>query len=374
MASRSRSLAAALGFGLLASTLDAAAAEPNDGGRVESARRRVVVLSAAGGTLDPSLIDTIRELVARLDLELREPDAATPPDAVLAGVRIDLSSPSDAVLTLTDGRTAEVRLRRSIPRDASTAIAREEIAHAVQSGVEAQLVAERDRPPEPPPQPPAPPPAVAAPARVVEASPVKEAPARRAAPSPFALDFTTLAGVGPLASGSGPNARVGGGLAAMWRAGVKPSLSLDLTYAPPSDTGSPVVSSHASVVSLRAVPALEVLHAGWFALDLGAGLGFDLLTVAPRSEQLPPTNLYAQTSRVDPIVCGVATAHAAIAAGVVLLLSAAADVDLEARHYVLSEGATQTDVLSPWRVRPMILAGFGFTAIGEGHSPPSEAR
>jgi hypothetical protein len=134
------------------------------------------------------------------------------------------------------------------------------------------------------------------------------------------------------------------------------------------------VSSHASVVSLRAIPAVEVLHARWFALDVGAGAGFDVLTVAPRSEQLPPTSLGAQTSRVDPVLTAVATAHAAIAAGVVLLLAAGADVDFASRHYVLAQGTTDTDVLAPSRVRPTILLGFGFTALGEGHSTSGEAR
>jgi hypothetical protein len=72
-----------------------------------------------------------------------------------------------------------------------------------------------------------------------------------------------------------------------------------------------------------------------------------------------------RSSRIDPIVTAVLTAYASLTSGVVVFVSAAADTDLAIRHYVNVEGSAQSDVLTTWRVRPMILAGFGFTAIGD---------
>ena len=64
------------------------------------------------------------------------------------------------------------------------------------------------------------------------------------------------------------------------------------------------------------------------------------------------------------------TAHVgAQRGGSSLLVSAGADMDLDSRQYVLAQGATSHPILEPWRFRPMILAGFGFTALGDGVFP-----
>ncbi|HEY2509971.1 MAG TPA: hypothetical protein VGI39_03920 [Polyangiaceae bacterium] len=344
--------------------------------------RRLVLVRVVGAAADPTLDDTLRELLARLDLETRDvpddaPDggSALVSDKTLARVEIDLTARSDARILVVDARTGEVRLRRSVPRAPSAAIAREEIAHTVQSAVESLLVVDRERVAS---QTAAPSPA--APAAAAPAPPPQESvfvvppPALRvreeAHPpsphhSPFALDLTVHSGIGPIGDGSGPDFRIGGGVVARWREWISPSLAIWVNYAPPFDTGSLLISTHTSVVSLRAAPAVQIVHAKWLTVDLGAGGGLDVLNVAPHSEQLTTDQLETETARADPILCGVLTASASLASGVVVLLSAAADVDLASRRYVAFEGTRETDVLSTWRVRPMILAGFGFTALGD---------
>ena len=338
--------------------------------------RRTVVLRVVGARDEDALEDTIRELLARLSVAVVVSRGSSPdtevPDA-LGRVAIDLSSSADAVLLVTDGRTGDVRLRRTIPRDASPAILREEIAHAVQSAVEAELLSEKDpaaQPPTPPAPAPAPPPVTLPPAlppALATPPVVREQPQSASGRSPFGLDLTTLGGVGPIASGSGPSARIGAGLVGMAHAPLRMSLALTFLYAWPFDAGSSEISSHTSIVSVRAVPSIEIFHTSWIALDLGAGAGVDVMTVDPRSDLLPAANLGSSTTRADAILSGVASAHVAITSGVVFLVAAACDVDLASRQYVLAQGSADSEVLAPWRVRPMILAGFGFTALGEGH-------
>jgi hypothetical protein len=361
---RATALVAALTAASLVSTA-ARAQAPGDASPPPAAAtpaEGTVVVSVSGPD-DAELRDSIRELLARLHLDL----AAEAGAGCVARVQIDLSSSSDALLVVTDGATSAILLRRSIPRDASPAIVREEIAHAVQSAVESALLAARDRAAQPPPSPPTPPPerspVLALPP---PPEPVKEQPSPPARPSPFGLELMTLAGVGPIADGSGPDARLGLGAIATSSGFLRPSFALSFLYAVPFDTGTVELTSHTSIVSLRALAAIGLLHARFIAVDLGAGGGFDVVTVAPRSTNLPASTLADQTTRTDAMLSAMATAHLGLATGVVLLVSAGVDVDLDSRQYVLSQGNTETDVLAPWRVRPMVLLGFGFTALGDG--------
>jgi hypothetical protein len=42
------------------------------------------------------------------------------------------------------------------------------------------------------------------------------------------------------------------------------------------------------------------------------------------------------------------------------------DYDLAPSHYVVVAGTAVDPVLAPWTVRPTLLAGFTFTALGRG--------
>ncbi len=326
---------------------------------------RVVDLTVRGE--EPgALEDTLRELMARLRVSVSaRPEGAAPNgDDVLAHIQVDLSSPSEAVIVVVDGRSGRVILRRSVARaSASASIVREELAHAAQSAVESELLADADRPPPAPP--PAPPPVASL---VTPAPPpAAEAPSPRVARAPsLALDVATLVGGGPFANGVGPVVRVGGGVVLSSRRGLRPSLSVTAEYAPPFESNPSTVVSRTSLFSVRAIPALEVVRSSWMAVDLGAGGGFDVLAVSPRSPVLPASSLAASTTRTDPVLSAVVAAHFPLVPSVVLSLLVGADADLATRTYVLHEGSAETGVLAPWRVRPTVLAGFTFTALGEG--------
>jgi hypothetical protein len=396
-----RGVLAALCAGVLAS--HTARAQDLSAPRADSvppapSRAVVDVTVAAGGNDAGPLVETIRELLGRLGISVNAQLVAHPgmaaqaaSDFPLARVRIDLESPREAKV-LVYGRTGEVALRQSFARDTSPAVVREEVADAVRSAVEAQLLRDPQRAaaataasasPAPdeapivstPPPPPAPPPAPPTPPRAAEPPPAE--PPQSEAPTPppawlrgLALDVTALAGAGPFAGGSGPVPRIGGGLIVASRRWLRPSLAVTGEYMAPFDVSlSPqLVTAHVSNVSVRAIPAIQVFHASWIAVDVGVGGGVDVLTVGQRAVTLPARGLGAPPPNVDPILCGVLAGHLGLTPGVALTLVVGSDVDVGSLpNYVVDDSNRKPprEVMIPWRVRPFLLAGFAFTALGE---------
>lgn len=343
--------------------------------------RRVVEVLVAGGSADGAgLDDTVRELLGRLSLvtesqvvgyiDAEDPSfRSTARPSMLARVGIDLRARDVAVITIVDGRTGEVAVRRTVRRDGSSAVVREEVAHVVQSAVDPMLVAERDRKSAPPA--PAPPPVAVVPEPPPPAAPTSSPPDRDTAPptatssSPLALDLVTAAGGGSYAAGAGVVARAGGGATLVWRRGVRPAVGLSAHYVFPFETGAPIASAHVSVVSLRALPALELYANPAVALDLMAGGGVDVLRVEPRSSALPADRLGATAVRVDPLATLGVTGHVAISGGTALSLMIAADIDLASRRWVVEADGERSSTFAPGRVRPVAMLGFTFTALGD---------
>ena len=213
-------------------------------------------------------------------------------------MRIDLASRYEAVVSVRRGRT---ELRRTVPRDSTPAVVREEIGEAVRLGVEAQLLADASRSAPPPPAPAAAP----APSPVVPEAPHPVAASSRW----FALDLTILAGGGLVASDAGFVPRVGGGAVIGSRRRLRPSLTVTAAYVVPFERAadrSSNVTTQASFVSLRAVPAIEILHASWLAVNVGAGGGVDVISVDTSAQHDPASvvQLSPVPNRVDPIVTG----------------------------------------------------------------------
>lgn len=352
-------------------------------------RRVVEVLIAGGGPDAAPLEETVRELLSRLTLVMESQtvghiDAeeasfrSTSRPSLLARVGVDLRVKDVAAVTVVDGRTGDVTLRRTVRRDGPPAVVREELAHVVQAAVDPMLLAERDRVSALPPAPPPPEPValpVPTPAPAADAPPPRDVAQTSpdASRSPFALDLSTMAGAGSYASGAGAVARAGGGAALVWRRGLRPSVGLAAHYLFPFETGSDVALAHVGVASFRGAAALEIVGNTSFALDVAAGGGLDVLRVEPRSNVLPADRLGATTHRVDPIASTAVTGHLAIGAGTALSLLVGADVDLTSRRWVVEGAAQRVEAFAPWRVRPMMMLGFTFTALGDGRFAAREA-
>ncbi len=171
---RGRAVVAAVSVGWWGCAGSAFAQIPQDGGagdanpapestRAPEAARTVDVTVVAGGDDTDALMGTIRELLGRLGLGIEPHVVAAGSPAVAPGepgpglsAWIDLASRYEAVTIVRRGRT---EVRRTIPRDSSPAIVREEIGEAVRSGVEAQLLVDATASAPPPPVAALPPPA-----------------------------------------------------------------------------------------------------------------------------------------------------------------------------------------------------------------------
>jgi hypothetical protein len=367
---RGRGVAAALWAGVLVFSLvpRAWAQIPRDGNEAngassaDSARVLDLTIVAGGEDAEP-LVGTIQELVGRLGLGVVPHVVAFPEPPPTSSrterldVWIDLASRYEAAVIV---RSARPPIRRTIARDASPAIVREEIGEAVRSAVEAQLAPEEPTRASPTPvEPPTP----SAPAVVVVENPPPLAVPAHA----LALDVTVLAGGGPISSQSGLAPRVGGGVIVRSRHGLRPSLAVEAEYVAPFHPELSGVVLHTTIVSLRAVPAIEVLRASWIAVDLGAEAGIDVVSVDPTS---PSVQTESVPTHVDPMVGALATAYVGLTPGVVFTLVAGAEMDLRpATYFVGPEPGAST--LEPWRFRPVVLAGFTFTTAG---SPLFAAR
>jgi hypothetical protein len=406
---RSRGGSLLLGVALVTSSIAASRDGLTQPSAETATARRIVSVDIRGGSPESGrlLEATIRDLLARLQLTTvkRWTSAA----AVLANAEIDLTDASGGAHVLVRSSSGATILDDTIPRDPNPAIERERIAHAVRGAAEAELLAEEDRvaartkSPQDGGRPaPAGPASPASPAAEAKAAPAPEAkpaeagsapPEAKTPPPPpsevetratpvaapdrdspamfarpeggIALDVSTVAGAGLVAADTSPVARVGGSIALASRQGWRPSIAIGALYALPFDTGSDTLTSRTTMVSLRAVPAIELFRANRFALHTGVGAGIDILAVRPSSEVLPAASLNGSSSRVDPVLSAAVTAQLALASDVVLLFTATSDFDLASRHYVFDDRGQRSDVLAPWNVRPTLLAGLSFSAFGE---------
>jgi hypothetical protein len=376
-----------------AQTEDAAAPSPRTAPVVE-----LIVIGATGEAT--SLIGVVSELLGSIGVATEAHAVATPADALTitrgtaaARVEVDVRDAHEAVL-VTEGR-GQSPTRRLLHRDPAATVAREELAQAIESAVQAHLLAERAQEPSSPdggtrppdPIPPAPPPAVAAPPAVVLVAPPPASPplvavappapdslASHAAVSSIALDISALAGGGWFASGTGAVTDVGGEASLAWRRGWRPSVSLAARAVLPFDDSAVAVTGHASVVALRALAGLELVRGSFVSLAIGGGGGADVMSVQPESAVLAPSVLGAGTTKADPILTAFVVTHVALVSGVTLTVMAVGDVDLAPTQYLVKQGTASDSVMVPGRVRPTVLAGFTFTAFGPPAFSASGAR
>lgn len=337
--------------------LRAVLAAPPPASLAESRPRSVSLVVTGEAAEADAVAATTRELLSRIDVRVVEPHASP----LLARVAIDLRDAAVARIRVEEA-SGRVVIDREVPRDDSPAIVREGVAHLAQSAVESLLV---DPPPPPPPPAPVPrPPVATVPAPV----PAPTEPPRDARPrdgkSPIALDVATFVGGGPVAKASGVAPRVGGMVTLALRGPLAPSLSLGGSYALPYETGNELVTARSSFTSLRAVPSLELVRGADAALDVGLGVGVDLVSVSPRSDVLPTSALGPSSTRADFILAPLLLARLALFRGASVLLGAGLEANLSTREYVVARGGQPETLLSPWRARPLVVVGFSFTALG----------
>jgi hypothetical protein len=377
-------------------------AHAQDAGAPRSSRaldsgRRVDVTVVAGKEDARELVNTICEVVGRLGLPVRARTLEqAPPQGGeetsgpgLARAEIDLTTPN-LVQVLVYGKSGQLVLMQRFARNASEPVLREEIADAVRSAVEAQLLIEPEgqgptaspgpatgTPPPPPlgrgpawvsPFSAAVPPVAEPPALVLPVAPPVapvEHPSGEATSAPkvpmrgVAVDLSALAGIGGFAwQTTSVVGHLGGEVTVAYRKWLNPSLSVTGEYVLPFGASDPsnAVEVHASVASVRVVPAIQVFHTSRFAIETGAGAGIDVINVQPTAKE----------TRIDPVLRGVVAARLGLASRIVLSLAFAYDLDvaLHRPRYDVPDDQ-RIHVLATWLGRPVGFVGLTFSALGD---------
>jgi multisubunit Na+/H+ antiporter MnhC subunit len=357
----------------------------------------VELIVIGGGREGDALLDTVRDRLARVGVVLEAHAVATLAEVAAiargpaaARVQVDLRSAGDAVLVIEGKR--QTPKQRILHRDPSAIVAREEIAEAIESAALSQLFADPEKrrgaatPDASPgsgdstPSPPSTPAAVSpgpGPSGAPRAA-TNAVPGGAGAPpvlpddlahvnptprSPLSVEVSTLAGSGWFASASGPVVALGGDVALSSRNGWR--LAFSARSVLPFMASADQVNCHASAFVLRGLAGIEIVRTARFALLSGAGGGADVVREEPSSPVFTPDVLGEATTRVDPMVSAFVATHMELVAGVALTFALVGDLDLMPSRYVVVRGAEVDSVLAPWRVRPTLLAGFTFTALGQ---------
>lgn len=392
---------------LVAATLGAAPrARAEEPSRAAMRTDRRVIVFVRSSSEDSAALDTsLRELLQRIgsDLEVRrvervDLDAQAPP--TLALVWVDMSGTGDATITIADGHTRRVLVRRGVERRGSAGLMVEAVAHVVQSSVEEVVVPqappappvtpapvpapEAAPPPTPGPPPAAPPPTTASseaasPAATPSSAPNASAPTSTehdvVAPAEPPIDGWALDLGGRFVGrsfGGGSNLVIGGGGTVTidkGRENFRPALLLSGEYHVAFDVPGDLVLVHTQVLSLRLVPTLRLAGKDAWFVDCGLGGGFDTFFTSPRSNDLPATSLTGDRKDVAPVATALLAGHYAVARSADLVLALSLDGDMAPRRFVSDAAGTHQSVFAPTRFRPALAFGFTFGVVGPAPYP-----
>lgn len=286
------------------------------------------------------MFESLHELAARLGVDLA-PEGASPEP--FARVSVELDGREAVEITIVDARGQELA-RRSLPRQPSLEVLREEIAVIVSDALEAALAARR---PEA-----RPPPAPAPPAAQREPS----------GPGPR-LDATIFfAARSRDASGSFvPGAGLGLRLVAPG-APFQPSLGLTGEVAMPYDVNRKGVELRVSPYALRLRPSLSLPIKKSLSLEGSVGFGLDVVRVTPRGQD-DDLVARAPSTKASPIVAPSLGLRLPIG-GADLSVSAGVDIDLAPRRYVVADPKGPGVALEPFALRPTLTLTIGLPLLG----------
>jgi len=341
----------------------------------------------AGAEEATALADTLRELIARLGLELRV-SAGTPAAAVGESERalVRVTETGDradiAISEIRDGRVAATAAR-TLPKNDSTAIETEQIAHVVYAALESMLATDQDEgqaaaatpAPAPTVAPPPPAPNAPAPASKPQPAPVPEpasqpspdrvpspAPSPGSLPSVAAMLFATGSGVATSSGavlGGGGEARL-----ALGRGFAHPSFWIQGSTAATFAEQTADVTVETNVTSLRGGADFALVSTGLIGVEAGAGAGTDVFHTVP-THAASGVALEPTQDLVDPIVTGRVLASLRLPGGVRAIAGVSVDFDLAAHHYVtaLASGSHEA-VYQPWVARPTVVLGACVPLLG----------
>jgi len=140
--------------------------------------------------------------------------------------------------------------------------------------------------------------------------------------------------------------------------GWRPGIWISAQYQLPETIDTGLIGVRLDTVALRA--GLEVARplGSRVSLSLRAGLGGDVIHIAPRKGSSdPPTTLSPERFSWGYAGQVALATSVRLDAGFALCAALIADADLDTRHYDVMVGGVAMRAVSPWRVRPGAMAG-----------------
>lgn len=304
----------------------------------------VVLIAVRGNDEDvTALRSVLEELLARIELEPRvtpgAPEGEETKDRPFATVLVDVTARNSASVAVQEGRSGQVRLLRQIEHVGSRPLLIDTVAHVIYAMLET-MVRERLGRGDPPRAAPTEEPDRPAPLPLLVrtgAAPPSGVPASR-----WGFELSPFYAVRSFAV---PDQRLmmnaGLAVSAGSRAGrLQPSLSLSATYGLDIDLGSGTgmpgqAFGRMQVISLHAIPVINVIGRGRLLLQAGIGGGLDVVRIetaappimgpagpmGPANVPAPPT----QRRRFDPLIGAQLMARLALTGGTQLFVAGSAD-------------------------------------------------
>jgi hypothetical protein len=269
------------------------------------------------------------------------PEVDAPPS--LARVWVDLRNPKTGTVYIAD--QADRLLARQVPRKSpDDEVAREEVAHIVESTVDALLsgghlgVAADLPPPAPPPAP------VLLPRRAATQG------------ANVSLGYEAQAWSASRAPVHGPFVSIGVfSVRKKLRLGVR--LSAQMRF--PSEIEQPPVGVRLDHGALRLMPEIEVGLGRSWVMKSGIGAGVDMTYVEPEAAGGGVAQLDGSRWTATPVARALLGVGYAPASGRSVALLLAGDVDLLGTRYYVDRPDGAVDIFRPWRIRPTIALAFG---------------
>lgn len=324
---------------------------------------------AADDDSKAALVGTLRELVARLGLELRVSPMDSTPGGFMgapprdpgerARVSVD-ETPGDrvtVVLAVVRRGEISVPVERVMPRGESSAILTEQVAHVIHATLESLLATDAPLPAASPPKAASPIVPVEHPVDKVVAAPVSHR-------QGFSLDATAFATGRGVSSETG--AVLGGGAAldmTAWRGIGRPSLWISGSYNAPFDQQNADVTLQTTVSSFRGVPSILVLASRILDVNVGVGAGVDVFHCVP-SNPGPNVTVRSTSDLVDPVLTGQIVTRIRVATSARIVVGIEVDYDAAAHRYVTADSGVHTGVFQPWLVRPSAMVGLCVPLMG----------
>jgi hypothetical protein len=300
--------------------------------------RTVVVTSEDGPPLDEGLLSALRELFARVGIELVDSDEGKD-EGLLARVRIqrDVDAATVRVFSVTDKRLASTH---RVPRGETEALFRETLAHVVLGAVE-PLVVERV---EVEAKLPAQETAAPAPAPPQAGEPTKPDAGR-------ALHFAAGLGAGPLALGDLWAPRIFGRADAYVATRMPSVFGLTLGGIVPLARTAASTEAELSLFLVRVQSGIEPWRSRFVRLGLllAAGANFIATTANPQRAAL---DVVSPSRRVDALLGGLVQLRFPLWWGLELEALVGCDVDLTPRSFVVRDGEHRTKLFPASHAQP----------------------